>query len=63
MRTFDRYARVLLLCLGAIWLVHVASFAVFALDPAAFYYRSWEWFDEFPLVLPPVLSITFCAFC
>ncbi len=34
--------------LALITLIHVVSFFAFLLDPQPFYYRSWEWFEDFP---------------
>jgi len=57
MRAFAGHARLLLSGFGLIWVLHALSFVVFAYEPAAFYYRAWEYFDAFPYrsrAFPPV---------
>lgn len=57
MRAFAGHVRLLLSGFALIWVVHALSFVVFAYEPAAFYYRAWEYFDAFPYrsrAFPPV---------
>ncbi len=48
MLVWRRHARILFAGLALITLLHVVSFLAFVRDPQPFYYRSWEWFEDFP---------------
>jgi hypothetical protein len=48
MALWKRYAWVLLGGIACVALIHIVSFFTFLISPPTFYYRSWEWFEDFP---------------
>jgi hypothetical protein len=48
MRAIRNYAWLVFGGAGLATVIHIASFASFIVEPQQFYYRAWEWFEDFP---------------
>lgn len=48
MRAFRLYAKMVVGTMALCVVLHLGSFVCFLIAPKAFYWRSWEWFEDFP---------------